>query len=244
MQHSCDCYFYHLGKTVGVDFMDESTELFGFGTPTGIDLPGEKAGFRPARESKRRAVERFRTGVDPTWYPGDTINASIGQGVVLSTPLQVAAMTAMVANGGTLWRPRLVLEVRNRSGETTESRPPEAVRREAFDRQALRAVIEGMDRVVNEPGGTAYGQRLPGITVCGKTGTAQNEDRENAHAWFTCFAPREDPEIVVTVLCLWSGHGGSVAGPKAREILERYFAGERDEVSYRGPAASAGGTGL
>jgi penicillin-binding protein 2 len=231
LQHSCDCFFYNLGRQLGVEFMDEATKQFGFGELTGIELPAEKRGFRPSPESKREAVVQFRSSIDPNWYPGDTINSSIGQGVVLATPLQVTCMMAMVANGGTLWKPRLVKQIRTRNGEVVEEFAPRARLHRQFRRDALVTVIEGLYQAVNEPGGTAYQQRIPGLSVCGKTATAQNEDPQHDHAWFSCFAPRENPEVVVTVLLLWGGHGGSAAAPKARAILELYL-GDSESDSF------------
>lgn len=244
LQHSCDCFFYQLGKQLGVDFLDRAAAGFGFGELTGILLPSEKAGFRPSAESKREAVRRFGGG-DPTWYPGDTIHGSIGQGIVMASPLQVSCMMAMVANGGTLWEPRLVREVRTRDGLVVEERPSQVRARVEFGRRALETVRQGLYRVVNEPGGTAYQHRLAGASVCGKTATAQNEDAERDHAWFTCYAPREKPEVVVTVLVLWAGHGGSVAAPKAMEILEGYFSDLAAEpVSIPRPSAPLASAGL
>jgi penicillin-binding protein 2 len=165
-----------------------------------------------------------RLGGGGQWYSGDTINASIGQGIVLATPLQIAMMTAVVANEGTLWKPRLVREVRSATGAVIVSNAPEPrLPRHNWSPKALDAVDEGLYRAVNQQGGTAYPHRIPGLVFCGKTGTAQNVPGRASHAWFTCYAPREDPQIVVTVFLPWGGHGTSTAVPLARQFLLRYF---------------------
>lgn len=240
LQYSCDSFFYNLGRHLGDKFMDQASREFGFGEPTGIALPYEKVGFRPSPESKRRAMSRFGGRGNPAWVPGDTINASIGQGVVLTTPLQVTCMMAIVANGGTRWQPRVVKEVRTAGGEAVEGYQPVVRSARRFRVEALATVVDGLDRVVNAPGGTAYARRAAGLEVCGKTATAQNEDPEHDHAWFTCFAPRENPEVVVTVLALWGGHGGAVAAPKAMEVLGAYFAKRKQESASRGGPVAAG----
>jgi penicillin-binding protein 2 len=238
LQHSCDCYFYELGRKLGVNRMDEYTRSFGFGELTGIDLPSEKKGFRPCREHKMEAIRRFG-GRDGQWYPGDTINASIGQGIVMATPLQIAMMTAMAANKGTLWKPRLVREVQSAAALIVSNVPEPRLPRRNWSSRALETVDEGLYRVVNQQGGTAYTYRIPGLTFCGKTGTAQSTPGRSSHAWFTCYAPREDPQVVVTVFLPWGGHGASSAAPLARRFLMRYF-GSGDPSGPEGSAAVLG----
>jgi len=159
------------------------------------------------------------------WWPGETISVSIGQGPVLITPLQLAEMTALVANGGYRVIPHLVKDARM---------PPPV--RVPLDEEALRAVRGGMSAVVNEPGGTAYGSaRLPGVEIAGKSGTvqviayAQRVKPENMpfkyrdHAWFTSFAPADDPQLVVTVFAEHGGGGSRVAAPIAQAVYAKYF---------------------
>ena len=159
------------------------------------------------------------------WYPGETISVSIGQGPVLVTPLQMAELTSIVANGGLKVVPHLVKDA--------NLPPPEHVE---LDPEALRIVRGGMIGVVNEPGGTAYGSaRLPGIEIAGKSGTvqviaqAQRTEEHNLpfkyrdHAWFTSFAPADNPELVVTVFAEHGGGGSKVAAPIAQALYAKYF---------------------
>lgn len=215
---SCDVYFYTLGQKMGIEKIARYSRLFGLGSPTGIDIAGEKRGLVPDAEWSKTARKQ-------PWYPGETISVSIGQGPVLMTPLQMAEMTALVANGGYKVLPHLV--------KNAKLPPPEHV---AIDEDALRAVRGGMWAVVNAPGGTAYGSaRLPGVEIAGKTGTvqviayAQRTDARNLpfkyrdHAWFTSFAPAGEPRIVVAVFAEHGGGGSRVAAPIAQAIYAKYF---------------------
>src|SRR6185436_20239608 len=194
LKHSCDVYFYTLGQRMGIERIARYARLLGLGSLTGVDIEGEKKGLvpDPAWSEKARKMP---------WYPGETISVSIGQGPVLMTPLQMAEMTAIVANGGRKVIPHLI-----KGAELPEA---EHV---ALDAKALRIVREGLWAVVNEPGGTAYwSARVPGAEMAGKTGSVQviaQATRTDArtlpfkfrdHAWFTSFAPLENPEIVVSV---------------------------------------------
>jgi penicillin-binding protein 2 len=215
---SCDVYFYTLGYKMGIDKIARYSRMFGFGQPTGIEIKGEKKGLVPD-EAWSQAVRKHR------WYPGETISVSIGQGPVLVTPLQMAEMTAMVANGGYKVKPHLMKDA--------DLPPPEHV---PIHEDALRIVREGLWAVVNEAGGTAYGSaRLPGVEIAGKTGTVQvigYSQRIDArslpfkyrdHAWFTSFAPADDPQLVVSVFVEHGGGGSRVAAPIAQAIYAKYF---------------------
>ena len=215
---SCDVYFYTLGQKLGVERIARYARLFGFGSPTGIDIAGEKHGLVPDPEWSQKVRKQ-------PWYPGETISVSIGQGPVLVTPLQMAEMTALVANGGYKVLPHLIKD--------TKLPPPEHV---PIDADALRTVRGGMWAVVNEPGGTAYGSaRLPGVEIAGKSGTvqviayAQRTDARHLpfkyrdHAWFTSFAPAVDPQLVVTVFAEHGGGGSRVAAPIAQALYAKYF---------------------
>ncbi len=223
---SCNTFFYQLGLKVRIDAIVRYAQAFGLGRPTGIDLPGEKLGLIPSPSFKR---ERF----GQPWHPGDTVNVSIGQGQVLTTPLQIARMMAAVANGGILWRPRLVQRV-----ESSEGRLLHAEEARVDGRVDLSPVVwaflqRSLWAVVND-GGTGAAARLPGVEVAGKTGTTQIVGRSDAgrapagrnfqdHAWFAAFAPVQDPEVVVVVLVERGGKGGQAAAPVAREILQGIF---------------------
>ncbi len=171
------------------------------------------------------------------WLTGDTYNMSIGQGFVLATPLQMANATAAVANRGYLYRPQLVDHITDAEGKTVRPFEPSLIRELPVDAANLDTVREGMFGAVNWPNGTAPKARIPGVAVAGKTGTAEyardwdkdgNPDRDEkgnlpSHAWFTSFAPYQDPEIVVTVFVANGGEGSAVAAPVAAKILRAYF---------------------
>ena len=218
--HSCNIFFYQAGLKVGPAAIARYAEAFGLGSPSGIDLGGEKAGLVPFLDGRRRIDGR-------KWQAGDTVNMSIGQGQVLVTPMQIARMMSAVANGGVLWRPRLVQRVERVDGSLAYSSSSKMTGRVdlspivwAFLRQALAGVV-------NE-GGTGGAARIPGVEIAGKTGTAQSVSKSDSakgqdHAWFASFAPTQDPEVVVVVLVERGGKGGQVAAPIARQIYQAIF---------------------
>lgn len=216
---SCNTFFYRLGARVGIERIARYAEAFGLGRPTAVALPGEKPGSIPRVERKRGRLVRH-------WRAGDTANVSIGQGAILVTPLQVARFMAAIANGGILWRPRLVLRLDSSGGETLRS-PSELAGRIDVSPAVLGALRESLWSAVNE-GGTGAGARVPDLAVAGKTGTAQlvrdsDSRRGQDHAWFAGYAPADDPRVVVVVLVERGGTGGRVAAPIAREILREIF---------------------
>jgi penicillin-binding protein 2 len=218
IRYSCNIYFYNLGRRLGIETIADHAQRMGLGRKTGIDIPGEKEGLVPTPEWKRLVRKA-------AWYPGETISVAIGQGPLQVTPLQMAAVTAVVANRGKTIRPRLVIA----------DPPAEAVMAPGLTPEALEPVIEGMWRSVNAQG-TGQGARVEGFDVCGKTGSTQTISTERAekispqarqrktHSWFTGFAPRRDPEIVVTVLIEFGGLGGVNSAPVARQLFEIYKA--------------------
>ena len=231
LAESCDVYFYQVGLKVGVDALAEYANRMGLGHKTGIDFEYEKSGLIPTANWKKLA-----TG-EP-WQEGETLSIAIGQGFNLVTPLQVAEMTSALANGGILYKPFLVEKIIDPEGQTiSEFAPTVEVELVGMDKY-LALVRDGLVGAVNDSHGTAREARLKNITVAGKTGTAQvvtmekfkevNEEdvayKHRDHAWFTSFAPAENPEIAVTVLVEHGGHGGSAAAPVAKKVLERYFA--------------------
>lgn len=204
---SVNTFYYMVGggyqsfQGMGPEALSKWLKAFGLGTKTGIDLTGESAGFVPTREWKESQRKQ-------PWYVGDTYNLSIGQGDLLVTPLQVARYTAAIANGGMLVQPHLVKRADTQQVATGASREFVEVAREGM----REAVISGSARGISV---------LP-VSAGGKTGTAQWNSNRNTHAWFTAFAPFEEPEIVVTVLIEEGGEGSSVAVPVAREILQNW----------------------
>jgi penicillin-binding protein 2 len=193
---------------------------FGLGQPTGIDLPGEKLGLIPQPKPRRDGRAR-------PWSAGETINVSIGQGALLVTPMQIARLMAAVANGGVLWKPRLVQRV-ERPGEGVVWHDPGGVTGHVELSPVVWAFLkQSLWSVVND-GGTGGGARIPGLDVAGKTGTAQmmansKAEKGQDHAWFASFAPVKSPEVVVVVFVERGGKGGQVAAPIARQILNAIF---------------------
>ncbi len=212
---SCNVFFYTMAIKLGPDVLAKYGQMFGFGEKRSIDILEENRGIMPDRAWMDKTYGKNG------WADSRAINWGIGQGEITVTPLQVAMYTAVLANEGTLYQPHAVRTVYNRE---TESIDPVDYGAEELNikKQYFDIVRLGMRDVVNAEGGTARSVRLSSIAVAGKTGTAQNPHGRD-HAWFTCFAPFEEPEIVVTVIAENSGYGGAVAGPVCRKILEKYF---------------------
>jgi penicillin-binding protein 2 len=215
---SCDIFFYQAGLKVGGDTMARYAQAFGLGAPTGIDLGGERFGLVPFSGSRRR-------GKRP-WQAGDTVNMSIGQGQLLVTPLQIARMMAAVANGGVLWKPRLVQRVERADGTLAYESSSRMTDRVELSPVVWTFLRHALADVVKE--GTGGLARVPGLDIAGKTGTAQTIAKSDAskgqdHAWFASFAPADDPQVVVVVLVERGGKGGQVAAPIARQIYEAIF---------------------
>ncbi len=226
MAGSCDTFFYDLGHRVGIDRIQAMAKRLGFGNKTGIDLPHERAGFVPSRAWK------FATH-GQTWQQGETLNAAIGQGYMLASPLQLAVMAARIANGGKAITPYVAHAI----GGVPVAPPP--IPDIGIDPANLQLVQEAMSAVVNETIGTAYGARIDkkGFEMAGKTGTAQvrhiseaeredgvatNESlpwKERDHALFTGFAPVQNPRFAIAVIVEHGGSGAHTAAPIARDIL-------------------------
>jgi penicillin-binding protein 2 len=230
---SCNTFFYRLASQVGIERIAQFAEAFGLGRPTAVALPGEKSGSVPR-------VERGRTRSGHRWRPGDTANVSIGQGTLLVTPIQVARFMAALANGGMLWRPRLILRLHESGGETRRF-PPELAGRVDISPAVLGVLRQSLWSAVNE-GGTGGGAAVPGLAVAGKTGTAQlvrdsDSRRGENHAWFAGYAPADDPQVVVVVLVERGGTGGRVAAPIAGEIFREIFPDAGGGAAIAFPAA-------
>lgn len=224
---SSDVYFYSVGggygevSGLGMDRMKRYESLFGYGSELGIDIPGEKDGFLPDPAWKQ---ERF----GERWYIGDDYHAAIGQGYVLATPLQVLDSIATVANGGTLWKPHLVGEIRKPDG-TEEKIEPNAIHERVVDPSILRIVREGMRLTVTE--GTAQSLRDLPVQVAGKTGTAQFGSGKDTHGWFVSFAPYEHPEIALVILVEGQDEEGYNAVPVTKKVYEWYFTRNKQQTT-------------
>lgn len=219
---SCDVFFYRLGQRLGPDTLASYARRFGLGQETGIDLPGvEQGGIVPTPKWKAEH------GMGP-WVGGETVDYAIGQAMLACTPLQMANVTAAIANGGTLYRPQVVDRITRydvgKRPQVVRTLKPEVIGSLGLHPATLAVVREGM-RAVVRPGGTASQSALPGIVMAGKTGTAQRRRRGHMvnNAWFIGYAPVERPRIAVCVFVEEGGHGGAVAAPIARKMIARYL---------------------
>ncbi len=225
LAESVNTFFYTIGGGVegreglGVSRMTAYAERFGLGNATTIDLPEEASGFLPSEAWKKRTK-------DEPWYIGDTYHLAIGQGDLLVTPLQLALVTSTIANGGTLYTPALVEAFVREDGTVIEYRKPVVRAARVVSAATAAAVREGMRASVTN--GSSRGLQDAPVAVAGKTGTAQVGNKDTTHAWFTAFAPYENPELVLTVLVEKGGGGDRVAVPIARDVFRWYF-GSKDK---------------
>ncbi|HEY0252649.1 MAG TPA: penicillin-binding transpeptidase domain-containing protein, partial [Kofleriaceae bacterium] len=229
IQHSCDTYFWRLAERVGIDRIGDVAREYGFGSPTNLGLNGDSAGRIPTKAWYEATSGRYKVGY--------ATNASIGQGDVEVTVLQMAMAYAAIANRGSLFVPQIVERVESNDGRTIVSYDPKVAHAVKTPADALETWKKGMWKVTNELGGTAFEHgHVEGLSVLGKTGTAEvkkhhkadDKDTERwnpnaAHAWFAGFAPADDPEIAVVVMVEHGGGGGMVAWPVAKQIIEGYF---------------------
>ncbi|TKB61338.1 MAG: penicillin-binding protein 2 [Nitrospira sp.] len=231
---SCDVYFYTVGQRMGIETMASFAHQFGLGEETGIELPSERIGIVPSEAWKRKAKNE-------PWLPGETISASIGQGYVNVTPLQMASLIGTVANDGAMFRPRLVQAVMDRATGELQRRPAVLKRTLNLRPGILPVIKEALAGVVKE--GTATKAQSALVTIAGKTGTAQMTALRTGpekdipkkfrdHAWFVAFAPVEAPTIAVAVLGEHMGHGGSASAPLAKELIETYVKLNLDAPSH------------
>lgn len=246
LKNSCDVYFYEIARRVGIDKIAEVAKRFGLGVPTGVDLPNERPGLAPDRAWKRKALSQ-------PWHPGETLINAIGQGYTLATPLQLATMTARVANGGFAVVPHVARDMI--TDKTAQPRLAPQWPSCNMAQKHLAIVRKGMFAVSNEPGGTAYRARIEqeGMWLSGKTGSAQvrritmreretgvkkNDElpwKERDHALFVAYAPEDNPRYAIAVVVEHGGGGSAVAAPIARDIMI--------EVQKRERARMAGGDG-
>jgi penicillin-binding protein 2 len=223
LAQSCNVYFFGLADRIGLDRMARVAEDLGFGAPTGLGLNGEVPGFIPTMAYYKQ---------EGGFQKGFVLNTAIGQGSVKVTVLQLAIAYAAVANGGKLFVPQVVQRIETPSGQVVQEFPPRLRRILAAPADALQRVRLALTDAVNEPKGTSYAARVPGLDVAGKTGTAQVKNRrvkasegapESDHAWFASFAPTHHPKIAVVVLVEHGGFGAKAATPAAMEIYQGYF---------------------
>jgi penicillin-binding protein 2 len=228
---SCDVYFYHLGQELGVDRIAQHARTFGLGRVSGLVPEGEKSGLIPSTQWKRRVRGQ-------PWFAGETLSVAIGQGYTLFTPLQAANMIATVANGGTLYKPYVVLRQESADGNVLSETAPEVMQKFQGKPQHLAFVRQSLWSVVNDPRGTGKKARHDQIAIAGKTGTAQAihlpehfsrrhqeflPEKYRDHAWFVAFAPFEAPRIAVAILIENAGKGGGSFGDYAKALIQDYL---------------------
>ena len=229
LTNSCDFYFYHIGggydtfTGLGVDRLNKYMREFGLGKETRIDLPGEAAGLVPNNAWKLQQPWNTR---GEAWLTGDTYNLSIGQGYLLTTPLQMANVMSVIANGGTLYRPQLVYQVVDADGKLVRSFNKEVIGKVTISAQNLELMRQGMRAAVTR--GTATAANFPGLAVVGKTGTAEfgqvNAKGESAsHAWFLSYAPENNPQVALAVFIEGGRNGAVYAVPVAAQIYQYLF---------------------
>ncbi len=222
---SCDIFFYALGGGygniggLGMERMKQYYEAFGLGKATGVDIPGEEEGFIPDENWKLEKLGE-------KWYIGNSYHAAIGQGYITATPLQLASYVSAIANGGNLFEPKIVSQIRD-SSEKINPIHSRIIRENFISSPVMKVVRDGMRQTVVS--GTAQSLSTLPIEVAGKTGTAQFGSGEETHAWFVSFAPFNDPEIAMVVLVEGGGEGHSSAVPVTKEVYEWYF-GERNKI--------------
>ncbi len=233
LRESCDVWFYQIGLELGIDKLSAAAKEFGLGSPVGYPLPGERSGLIPTREWKREHYNK-------PWYAGETVIASIGQGFVLATPIQLGVMMAAVANKGKVLQPQVIRKIEDWEGNILLQPEPEVVRQIDYSAKDWKAVQEGLIAVVNAPRGTGHAAYLEDVLVAGKTGTSQvvrrrsDEEEETdkegkipyrfrPHALFVAYAPAEKPELAIAVVVEHGQSGGRAAGPIAKRIIQRYM---------------------
>lgn len=238
LRGSCDVYFYRAGLAMGIDTVAQYASMFGMGEPTGIGINTESGGLNPTTAWKKR---RYGGKRGSAWTGGDTASAVIGQGYTLATPMQLAQMTAALANDGLVYRPQLVDRVVAPDGTVVHRGEPEIVKTVDLAPEHFDAIQAGMYAVVEQVGGTARRQQLKHLAYAGKTGTAQvvrlgnsNKKKFRDHAWFVAYAPYDDPEVAVAVLVEHGEHGSTAAAPIARQMFELYFKDRLEQASVDG----------
>lgn len=239
LTESCDVFFYQVGQKLGIEQLAWHASASGFGAPTGISLEKEAKGLVP-----NVIWKKDRTGI--AWQGGDTLSVAIGQSYNLVTPLQVLVLTAAVANGGTRYKPIILNTIESANGDLKFKNQSQIIGKLSASEKTLAIVKKGLWQVVNSPSGTAWSARIKGIELCGKTGTAQvvsrkSDDSEEGattqnhikdHAWFTAYAPADDPKIAVTVIIEHGEHGSQAAAPVATELIEAYLSDKFNNTNY------------
>lgn len=223
---SCDVFFYQAGLDIDMARINEFGRRFGLGEePLGLDIPGERSGWLPDSVSFNQRNKRLGW----RWARGLILNLSIGQGQIV-TPLQQAVLIGSLATNKGVYRPHFMKELRDANGNVVRRFEPEIVRSGKMKPYTHRVILNGMDSVVNHPGGTGKRGALPDVRVGGKTGSGEWKKGEKTHAWFAAVAPLYDPEIAVAVIMEAAGGGGAVSAPIAKKVLAAYFDAKKKDA--------------
>lgn len=228
IEQSCDVYFYNVGLLLGIDPIAKYSKLFNLGHKTGINLPNEKYGFFPSREWKKQKRKE-------PWYPGETIITSIGQGYISSTPMQIAVMLGGLFNGGKVFAPNLVKYIEDADTGVKVMQQPKLIREVPLDPEAVQVALEGMRQVVHGKRATGYRAKVEGVTIGGKTGTAQvvslkhTEEMEDDeipeelrdHSWFGSIFPVSNPRYVAVAMIEHGGAGSKGAAPVIGAVINK-----------------------
>lgn len=234
MVHSCDIFFYKTGIALTVDLLAKYAEQFGFGEPTGIDLPGEKSGHVPSRAWKERLFHL-------PWFPGNTVQLAIGQGYLLSTLLQLVQLLDLAALEGRAYRPHVIKRVEDARGRPVLEVAPHVSRRLAIHSSTWDLIKRGLWGCVNYRSGTGYRAHVAGLKVAGKTSTIQNPHGED-HAAFAAYAPADRPEVIAATFIEHGLAGGQIAALITRSALETWDALRRGETPPPGGVPAEGMT--
>ncbi|MBM2814922.1 MAG: penicillin-binding protein 2 [Ignavibacteria bacterium] len=225
IQASCNAYFNQLALKIGMTNFEKYGQMFGFGEKTAVDIPNEQRGRLPT-------LSWLNKSGNVGYSAGKLVNYGIGQGELLVTPIQMAVYAAALGNGGIVHQPHVVRSVMNNITNKWEDVAYQS-RQLKLSERTIRLIRDAMFDVVNTPGGTATNAKIEGISICGKTGTAQNPHGQD-HSWFICFAPKDNPKIAICALVENAGFGATVAAPIASELIKYYFHPEyfkRDSIN-------------
>lgn len=222
LQRSNDIYFYRLGMLVGEQWFADTARKLGMGKEQGIDIPGEMTGVIPDNKWKEE-------NIGETWYPGDTLHMSIGQGFVLTTPLQISNLISTIAANGKQYPPHLAWKITDHKGKLIKHFKYDNVSTHGFNQKDIDTVKEGLS-MVTKAGGTAWPFFTFPIPTAGKTGTAEFGDLKKTHAWYTGYAPEQSPEIAVTAMVEGGGEGSGTTGPIVKEVFRWYFSENKNDL--------------
>ena len=236
IEQSVNTYYYVFSQKAGLDNIIKYSKEFGIGEKTGVDIPGELPGTLPTPEWKKKRFKNSKNPVDRSWLPGDLINMSIGQGFVLTTPLQIASVYQIIANNGVMMKPTVVDKFVLYNGKV-EVNKPQIVRKIKISDRTLKLMQNALRLPVSGAGGTAKVLRFSNFPVSAKTGTAQNTGFKDNHSWIAGYFPSDNPEIVFVSIVEGGGYGGTASGNMARIFIEKYR--ELDRAKKNAAAAEA-----